>query len=356
MERDFKANLRASLSLDGLRTNADPVPSPHTNRKRELFVKPKRDSSFLPEPSWLIRQNGTENAAHLRAKYAIPFKSEGLIEWVTAQRVYVESLSKRDKDIMLSYTFLGDTLVNNYARGTLHDLTDMFSKPSRIQKHLSFLGYYLYDLYDTLTELEYKLPRSELMTGEQVNERAVAAMLWNNKDNFVLPEFIAPFLAAYLKDLKRIIEAAPRLTSPLVVYRGFRSEAHLRGLEYENPDFISTSISISKALSFSTRKNYFNHSMKHTDVEYYGGMYEITVNPEIPCLYMELHTKVDFEFEVLLPPGLHFTFDSKIHYKLYKDGGLSFREKRIGIIHVDVRNTVGGLRRKTRRRKISILN
>jgi len=356
METNYKAQLRETLSLNGLRTNADPVPSPNIARKRALLVPTTRPHPLIPDPHFLIKQNGSENASRLRAKYAFPPKTERFREWLGMQIAYVAALSNRDRTIMRSYTYWGDTLVNNYGRGTLHDLTEMFETRDAVEEHLSFLGYYIFDLYDTLPGRFP--PRSELLVdelnGPRVNTAIVADALWTNKDYFVVSENMAPLLAAYYRDLKRIIEAAPRVLSPLVVYRGFKSESHLRGLEYENPDFVSTSLRIQSALRFSKTQS-GTYYKKVVPIEYYGGMYEITIGPEIPCLYMEMNTFTMGEFELLLPPGLHFTFDSKIHYKKFPQVGpqsqYAPKEMQIAIIHTAVRLKGMGGRRRTRRQR-----
>jgi len=154
-------------------------------------------------------------------------------------------------------------------------------------------------------------------------------------------------LSAYSNDLKRIIENAPRVLSPVTVYRGFKTEEHLRGLEYVNADFVSTSLSVVKAIDFSSLPSSFYIHRVTPPVEYYGGVYEITITPDIPCLYLHLKSKVQNEFEILLPPGLHFTFNSKIHYKKFPTANsIEFNERRIAIIHAEVRLLKGGGRRR----------
>jgi len=352
---NVKSIVRKTLSLNGLRTNAEEPPSPTPNRKTALLVKPVHGNRphvaktrLLPEIPFLIRQNGTENSARLRTRYAFPPKSDRLVEWIDLQSMYINSLSLREIELLKSYTFLGDMLVNNFLRGTLRDLTELFSVESSV-RHVAFLGYYMSDMYDALP---LDLPSTNTLlfklNGEQmVNESEFVDIVKRNFDFFINPDNITPFLSEYSKDLKRIIENAPRLLSPVTVYRGFKTEGHLRGLEYVNADFVSTSLSVVKAIDFSSLPSSFY--VHQPPVEYYGGVYELTITPEIPCMYLHLKSKVQNEFEILLPPGLHFTFDSKIHYKKYPTA-IEFNERRIAIIHAEVRLLKGGGRRTLKKR------
>lgn len=344
MENDpHKSAIRQKLSLSGLRSNAEPISSPTSARKRELLVAPAVRHPFLPRIDKLIQFNGTENAARYSAKYTHPIKSDELYGWIKKQQLFSASLSSRDRAILQSYTYTGDTLLNNYIRGTLGDITStMFSKATRGFMYAFFMGYYLYDQYDAFKS-QLTLPRRLSLLKEyaengitqfRVNLGYFYEIVEDNMDFFRNPDNIAPLLEAYKQDLIRIIAAAPRLTQPLTVYRGFRSEAHLRGLEYENNDFISTTLYLPKALDFSEC-----YGPGPGCLNYHGGVYEITIDKQIPCIYMELNTLAAEEFEILLPPGLHFTFDSKIYYKNFPEA-IRMKNKSMDkavIVHATVR-------------------
>lgn len=336
----LKSAYREKLSLRGLRSNATRVPSPPPSRKKELLVKSAYGKiDFLPPTNELIRHNGTENAIRFSTTHAIPVKSDGLREWTQKQATFITNLSKRDREILSSYSAYGDTLVNNYIRGSLTDIEDIMNHFG----YLTFLRYYLYDQYDAFKGPLRLPPREQADKAFYGNELTIDAnslieIMFDNIDFFSNPANIAPLLEAYKQDLIRIIAAAPRLTQPLTVYRGFKSEAHLKGLEYENNDFISTSLYLPSALDFSECYRTDNKPELGC-IDYIGGVYEITIDKQIPCVYMEPNTLVPGEFEILLPPGLHFTFDSKIYYKkfsnpLFEKGT---NELRVVIIHATVR-------------------
>ena len=339
----YRGIVEGELSLSGLRTVAPPVLSPSASRKAELLVKPKHHKT-LPPVYDLLKYNGTPNADNLSARYAYPIKSDGLNDWVRQQQLYLHSLSLKDEEIIKSYTMFGDTLVNNFSRGTLHNLDEMFEDAhSTFSSHkyaLNFLGYYLFDQYDAFASRMELPPQLSLITPMTrnnpyadaglpnvefiVNDEVVLQILNRNRAFLIIPVNIAPLLASYKQDLIRIIASAPRLSRPLVVYRGFKSEKHMKGLEYENVDFVSTSISATSALRFSNCIGP-TYATGTTIIRYACGMYEITIDGTIPCIYMEPNTIHSREYEILLSPGLHFSFSDKIQYKIqpaYIDTGV----------------------------------
>jgi len=391
---NFKAQVRESLALNGLRSNANSVASPTRKRKRSLTLKPKLPAGFnsfihaqLPEQPALIRQNGSLSAAKMSARYAVPAHADGFLDWIRRQRAFMNGLSYRDKIILRSYTMNGDELVNNFLRGTLDDnavgLKHMIANANHTfdltgTSPLAFLGFYLYEQYDAfagkialppratlieekVTDLNYDLDSNAMfIRSNGIYSTVFHQILKENEGFFAEPANIAPLLQAYHHDLRRILLSAPRLTGPLTVYRGFQSESHLEGLEYNNPDFVSTSLRIKSALSFAKFGPSF-YQDKHVKEKVFGGVYEITIDETIPCVYLELNTLIPHEYEVLLPPGLHFKFDSKIYYKKYVSNKTFNTGKRIAIVHAQVerhslepaipyvpRILVGGTRRRHR--------
>jgi len=322
--------LRQELTLKGLRAFAN-LPTP-SRELRRLLVDPKPNKEFMPfTRNSMIVPNGSANVAALRTKFANPIKSEGFYTWVHKQQAYIAGLSNRDKDILKSYTNIGDTLVNNFSRGTLRDLTELFTdvfKSVKDADRLQFLAYYLQDQMD-----EYS-SKIDLVGIHLWDPREVISLFKRNIEFFAQPENIAPLLAQYRRDLIRILTESPRLEEPLVVYRGFQSESHLDGLEFTDPSFVSTSLSITVA-STGFAKQELNAHLKALIL---GGVYEITVGPDIPCIFMPPISRYPLENEIVLAPGLHFSFDSTVHLKYRsmnaKRNGISTR---IAIIHTEVR-------------------
>lgn len=182
----------------------------------------------------------------------------------------------------------------------------------------------------------------------------IELLIENNLDFFNDVANLKPILQKYADDLVRIIDRAPKLTSPLVVYRGFQSEEHLEGLTFVNKDFMSTSLDIYTAIQFATvNKSAYNFNADRAP-KYFGGVYEIKINPGVPCIFMGFVSNLPEEYEVLLPPGLKFTFDSKIYYKQLPGNKDPFQSTKIvAIVHVTVdlmdpiaENVKGGRRRR----------
>jgi len=95
-----KQTLRQTLSLKGLRTVANAVPTP-SRELQSLLVNPKPNGTSMPfTRNSMIVPNGSANVDALRAKFANPIKSDGFYAWVHKQNAYLESLSMRDKDIL----------------------------------------------------------------------------------------------------------------------------------------------------------------------------------------------------------------------------------------------------------------
>jgi len=207
---------------------------------------------------------------------------------------------------------------------------------------IRMLGFFIYDQYDFYASRMALPHKDSLITPRgTVDVFILSQLIARNLEFMRVPANIATLLIQYKEELTRIIEAAPRLPNPLIVYRGFQDEGYLTGLKYINPDFISTSVSLDAALNFSQLR-YDMYPKRHFGSRFLGGVYEITLGPTIPCIYMEPITQCEDEFEILLPPGLQFSFDSKIHYKVmphfYARNMLhvSGSESRVGIVHTTV--------------------
>lgn len=347
-----RSKLRESLSLHGLRSNfvlASRNTSPELNR---FTVRPKTGVKNLyngpPSVDFLIDHNGSVNASYLCSKYAFPIKSRGLIRWILAQDSYLlprTGITIRDRTILKSYTLFGDTLVNNFLRGSLGELQN---RMIRSETFLKLFGIMLYDQFDSYKPLmELPPTRDNLMykTTPQIDERIISMIVERNKDFIKNPKNIASLIYQYSEELKRIIINAPKLINSLTVYRGFKQETHLSDLNFTSVDFTSTSLSIDTAIKFA---QFNKESLKDVEEKIFGGIYEITLPPGTPCIYLESLTECKGEYEIILPPGIHFSTDSKIYYKKLNTGGT----EHVAVIHVSVTlpplHPVGG-HRKTKR-------
>jgi hypothetical protein len=366
-EESPRSKLRGSLSLRGLRSNYnypgkdeynwsnyEPLMSDMKNREIVKEFPRGRDKPVLSS-EYLIKPNGSNIATHLRASYAYPLKTEGFRSWINASKLYTGvyvngrllggALSENDKVMLQGYTYMGDVLVNNYLRGTLKPPFEDEEKAEYLatQKFIDVLFWnYINDNYDLL-KTRMKLPKKGFIMN-------IPELIFDNYEFFDDVSNVLPIIDIYKNDLIRIISRAPPLPAPLTVYRGFKSEDHVTDLEFSNIDFISTSLDMIQAIKFSLM-NDKTYKITHRGAKYFGGVYEITVTPRVPCVFMGFISFIPGEYEVLLPPGLKFTFDPRIYYKVLPQKGRGFFDNgdRVAVIHVtvdlpDAVGPVGGAR------------
>ena len=276
--------------------------------------------------------------------------------WLEKQAVYIASLSQRDASLLRSYTHNGDVLINNYCRGTLDDHIQglMMSIIDNFDEN-PFFVFLLFNQYDTFSRPLSLPPKSALIMNhfDPLLPSIDTAMLLHakmaaNLEFFSKTKNIATILEQYKRELVRIIDAAPRSSTPCVVYRGFVSEEHLTQAHFTNRDFISTSLRVNSAASFAQRAKV--NTANGGRMNYVGGVYELTIHKRVPCVYL---AELSFhpENEVLLPPGLDITTDMTVQIRLMPNK--TFEENvsttlldpplnmtRVAVIRVDVRNRV----------------
>ena len=257
-----------------------------------------------------LRPDKTQDAINIRNKFLISDISPAKYEWISRQSKYTDSLSTRDKHILSSYSYHGDKLVNGYCRGNIDNVGDLlladiqtFAEQST---ELPVLAYFLFDQYDDYSKRITLPPKSDLL---YVDIDRILSPIYNViVSNIVFlsePRNIATLLEQYKQELIRIISNSPKLTKPLVVYRGFEHEKHITSAQFVSNDFMSTTIDPNVSFKFASQFKLV-----------YGGVYEITIDEHVPCIYMENNTLVHEEFEVLVPPGMSITLDNTIYYKI----------------------------------------
>jgi hypothetical protein len=91
---------------------------------------------------------------------------------------------------------------------------------------------------------------------------------------------------------------APRIPHDITVYRGRKSEQSLPPgiVRFKEKSFISTSLNIRSVFKFMERH-----------MKYICCLYKINIKKGTPCLYVNDVSKVDNEFEVLLPYNIVFS-------------------------------------------------
>jgi len=241
--------------------------------------------------------------------YFLPIAQPHLEGWIVQQNNYFKTLNQRDKDALSAYSYHGDVFINGFLRGNLNEDIGDLIKACHVSGDIPF-KWAIYDNYDVLKEKGLVLPAKHtfLKDGKIINKVILDILADDANWRFFFSRSNIDFLIVGLvKDLTRVIFNAPRLRKPLVVYRGVQSE-HFDTLKTKSIDYLSTSIDPYASTSFA-----------QTDVGKLitATVYEITLMPGIPCLYLERFSKFKTsEAEVLLPPGITFQFSPTVNIKI----------------------------------------
>jgi len=275
----------------------------------------------LPPFTSTLASDRTTTALALRDSHFIRPEVHGVMDWLLRQKAYIAGLSKRDKDILASYSSHGDRMVNSYCRGTLTHFPDLWSSSLGHDKIIP-LAYSIYDQFDgeiariAVDTLGASWNSREVLTkvNGDLDMGRVRLLVTESLDYFSHIENVASLLEQYKQDLIRIIYAAPRSRKSLVLYRGIENESHVKSSHFKNKDFLSTSILPGASLTFAKRYEIMGTGPS-ISTPFIGGVYEFTLGPNVPCIYMEYLTSYATEYEVLLPPDLEITLGKKIYMK-----------------------------------------
>jgi hypothetical protein len=215
-----------------------------------------------------------EDGLFSETPYRLQFITEQLIdpEWINKSIMYITNLDWLDKLTILGYSYRGDTIVNNYARGTL-DWVKMYMLFS--DDAFKPLSPQLYKKIKTFQRIEniFNLTRQQLTEQETKPilkwTRIVYMSSRLGSDEyeaiqrllvFFTPIHIEDLIESMIEDMTRLIENAPPTSSSIILFRGIKDmfissdEKHftLKG-------FVSTSPDIFSALDFTEIKNKNNN-------------------------------------------------------------------------------------------------
>ena len=228
-------------------------------------------------------------------------------------------------DTIKGYTFIGDRFVNNLLRNDSRPLNDLVNL--MLDRYSFPFARQMYDMYEYLemSKLKELPPKESLLISPKelfmllsesnmenhetetlsdektlLNMVKIEAIIRLNKDFFSDFPKMKPIIWKFFTDLINIFKKAPKLKGPIKVYRGSKTE-YYDTLNYISNGFMSTSVNPYVALNFADTNADFKGSK--TGV-FYSVVYEITVMPGVPLLYLEPLTKIKSEYEILLPPSL----------------------------------------------------
>lgn len=281
-------------------------------------------NSLLPQPRYTLSIRAPESVQHSILSMR---EDPNMTTWLKKQIEYVEKLSRRERDILTSYTRHGDVLVNNYLRGTLEpDCSDLIRKTLEVttdfyQRPVA-LAYSIYDQFSTLTRQvktlrlppDVKFAKDLLDVKGELNMDTIRAIIDYNMDYFGRTINILPLIEQFRRNLVEIIEKAPRAIQPFRVFRGIATESHIPELSYKTRDFFSTTISPDDAV-MSFTKEYSHRNNFHISRSYRCCIYEFAVRADVPCIYMEGISQYRGEYEILIVPNITVMLDNKVYIK-----------------------------------------
>lgn len=192
-------------------------------------------------------------------------------DWTEKQMDYINNLTDRQKHIIRTYTIYSDKLINNYLRKTLkkNDIKRVLNITSQLNENP-----FMYQHYDK--------------TGKYTI------------DNEYFKN-ITEYIQEYIKEFSDIIIQSPKLTKPIKVFRGIKTDKYLvdstitnnnGNTIIKNNDFLSTSLYLESATYF----------MKNTCC-----LLELTLDITTPCLFTAHISRCGTEYEITLPPNTTFT-------------------------------------------------
>ena len=217
--------------------------------------------------------------------------------WMDAQDAYLLS-DERRKAIVQGYTFYGDVLANTFLRKKTLDEPLPILSEIRKQVMIPF-AYQIYDNYDFLVKQGLEMPeRSSLIRSDgTIQTSAMSKVFDDNFKFFMRTPILNKLVKDYCTELYTIILNAPRARQDITVYRGRKSEQSLEPgiLRFKGDSFISTSLDVNSAMEFTE-----GYSKTRCC------LYKILIRKKTPCLYIHGVSRVEDEFEILLPYNVVF--------------------------------------------------
>lgn len=236
-----------------------------------------------------------------------------LLELINKQKRYIETLTEEETDTIFSYTFIGDTIINNFMRNDYDALAIKLYRLMIAMKHDEShklpLEWQIYHYFNYIIKSGIKTihKKSDLIDDGILQRDIIRKIFLENDEWFLNPRNIEPLITDLILKTIKIILNAPRSSYPIKVYRGIVSE-HIDNLNHISSDFWSTSIAPNGALLFTGESE-----VNGSPVQYC--IYEITIQPDVPCLYISDISRFTQEFEILLPPFIQYRTSNKVIIK-----------------------------------------
>lgn len=285
---------------------------------RAADVPPKAHVRRHPDfPKYKHQLFGLKDYRPYTDRWLIGYDQPALTDLLDRQDKFYASLSFREMQMLQTYTLFGDRLLNNFLRQNRDDIEGLIAT----MLHNDMETPLDYQIVDRYTELKtaglWMPPYEELFIGDEefnrlmertgvsesmrsqfigiINRIRCREIVLRNQEWFSEFKNIKPMLYDLFTEIMDVILRAPRPKAPIKVYRGMGSERQ-KSLRFTALDFWSTSISPKAALEFA--RGVIHHS--HNEI---CCIYEITINPGVPCMFLDPISKVENEMEILMVPS-----------------------------------------------------
>ena len=229
--------------------------------------------------------------------------------WLVQSKAYVENLAPHKKHILRLYTHLGDNVVVEYMRNpnTYATLPRVTAAMERMEDEKSILiGVQLLAAANQLRPSLFDARTGEItdVGNSQVAdlfEPVYADFRRGNREVF------ERHLKTYIGELREIIQAAPRPSQQMTVFRGLKKD-YLQEPAYQH-GFTSTSFSTDIAKHYADAGQ-----LQHDDPKY---MYEIQILPDTPCVCVAPVSMYESEREILLDADVFAVPNETLYEKFF---------------------------------------
>lgn len=307
------------------------------------FPRLKSVSFVTQTPKWKTEEVVIKN--HFN-NVTLPFlKRNGLMhefdkfkkEWFDAQCNYIKNLPIYDLLTIRVYTYYGDELANNMMRNKVDKYSEENpSWPLQILQPQVMTWFHTLKPSECI-DFDHKDMQDAIALSRKVFDNTATQddrdKLFNNIPyKLVRTSFTKRMIRQFIKDMQRIILAAPKIPSEMVLYRGVKSPFYqLKSHKgnYKNEGFVSTSLNIDAAAMFLAEEpealqddDLFSSSDDDTSSSSGGAkkkrkrvggtetslccMQRLKVLSKTSALLLLPISQVNNEFEVVLPVGMTF--------------------------------------------------
>lgn len=224
--------------------------------------------------------------------------------WIEKHINYTDSLDNKHKYIIRNYSKKFDNTVNTYLRKGITGI-DIDKDINRLLSSSVFpLAYYY---------IEDKLP-SYPINENIINVQTISKELQKilSDDILYISSKYEDYIKQYVKDLRTVIENAPAISKPIMLFRGIMDDSYYNfdsvGKSNTLKGFTSTSIFVHPTKGFSEKIEYNENTFNEIVIN--GIVYEFLLMPQTinNALFIANLSLYRSEFEVLLINNLNMTY------------------------------------------------